>query len=158
VTSRTPRIAALAGAAALVLAACGGTDDAPDTGAGGIEVPAREAPTGGPTGDREDPGPSGGSGAADLPPRPQPGTCVDVPEAADGRYAVYDAGTAVVTREGDRLVLGDVRAAAGWTARVDDEEPDEVEIDFRRDGQDVLDLEVELDGARVRVEICADDD
>ncbi len=44
---------------------------------------------------------------------------------------------------------------------MDDEDDDEVEIDFRPDGQGdegVLDLEVEIDDGRVEVQICNDDD
>jgi hypothetical protein len=83
---------------------------------------------------------------------------VVVPEAADGSYTVYEAGTAVVTRDGDRLVLGEVSAAEGWTSRVDDQEDDEVEIDFRDTAGEVLDLEVEIDDGRLEIQICADDD
>ncbi|MQA15833.1 MAG: hypothetical protein GEV09_17245 [Pseudonocardiaceae bacterium] len=81
-----------------------------------------------------------------------------VPEARDGVYTVFEAGTAVVRREGDRLVLGEIRTNPGWTSRVDDDGSEEVESDFRRDGEDALDLEVEIDDGRVEAEICADDD
>lgn len=154
-----PRNAALViSAAVLSLTACG--DDGSATaepgptspGTASPAAPAPGTPTQTPTDDDT------GGETAGLPPRPAPGSCVDVAEAGDGRYLVYEAGSAVVTREGDRLVLGEVQAAEGWTARVDDEEADEVEIDFRRDGTDVLDLEVEIDDGRVEVQICADDD
>ncbi|WP_409332789.1 hypothetical protein [Trujillonella humicola] len=169
------RTALLIGASALVLAACGGDDGGGGTGGGG-ELPQTTDGTQPAPGSPEQPAPgtgtqdddaaggdaaggdAAGGDAAGLPPRPQPGSCVDIPVPDDGVYTVYDAGTAVVRFEDGRLVLGEVRAAEGWTARVDDEEPDEVEIDFRRSADEVLDLEVEIDDGRVEAEICNDDD
>lgn len=98
---------------------------------------------------------------AGLPPRPERDRCVDLPEAADGVYTVYEAGTATVTATDGRLTLVDVQAGDGWTSRVDDEEGEKVQVDFRPDGQDtqdVLDLEVEVDDGRVQVQVCNDDD
>jgi hypothetical protein len=40
---------------------------------------------------------------------------------------------------------------------VTDQEDDEVEIEFRRGGEEV-DLEVEIDDGRVEAEVCVDDD
>jgi hypothetical protein len=94
--------------------------------------------------------------------RPAPGTCVLVQAGAGDQYTVADAGTAVAGREGDRLVLGQVSPAPGWThevtdQEVTDQEDDEVEIEFRRGGEEV-DLEVEIDDGRVEAEVCVDDD
>jgi hypothetical protein len=165
VLTRTPRAALLAGASALVLAACGGGDDSPDGASGGVDLPATEDTQSAPDAQDQAPpdtgaqgGGAGGGDASGLPPRPERGSCVDIPVPADGVYTVYEAGTAVVTFENGSLVLGDVTAADGWTARVDDEGADEVEIDFRRGADEVLDLEVEVDDGRVEAEICADDD
>lgn len=168
--TRTPRTALLVGASALVLAACGGGSDSADGASGGVTLPpaadsaqpTADAGTA-PAPDAQQPTPDAGAAAAGddasgLPPRPQRGSCVDIPVPADGVYTMYEAGTAVVTFEGGRLVLGEVTAAEGWTARVDDQEPEEVEIDFRRSADDVLDLEVEVDDGRVEAEICNDDD
>lgn len=122
------------------------TDD--DTTAAGT-APTTTAPT------------TDAAAAAGLPPRPERDRCVDLPEAADGVYTVYEAGTATVTATDGRLTLVDVQAADGWTSRVDDEEGEEVQVDFRPDGQDtqdVLDLEVEVDDGRVQVQVCNDDD
>ncbi|WP_158220760.1 hypothetical protein [Mycobacterium lehmannii] len=47
--------------------------------------------------------------------------------------------------------------AEGWTHQVDDQEPEEVEISFRRGAED-LDLEIEVDDGRLEVSICNDDD
>ena len=52
-----------------------------------------------------------------------------------------------VTRDGDRLVLGEVTPAEGWTAEEVDTETDEVEVEFRN-GPDELDLEVEVEDDR----------
>jgi hypothetical protein len=89
--------------------------------------------------------------------RPARGTCLLVQAGAGDQYTVADAGTAVVGREGDRLVLGQVSPAAGWTHEVTDQEADEVEVEFRRGGEEV-DLEVEIDDGRVEAEVCVDDD
>jgi hypothetical protein len=148
---------------ALVLACCGGDGDADpaptpeETVTETVTEPAQEDT---PTTEPDDSDDNGGTqaGAAGLPPRPARGECVYIDVAGDGRYTVYDAGTAVVRREGQRLVLGRTRAAAGWTATVDDRERREVEIEFRSDSGEELDLEVEIDDGRVKAEICADDD
>ena len=70
---------------------------------------------------------------------------------------MYDAGSAVVTFTEGRLTLESVTPADSWTHRVDDQEPDEVEIAFRR-GAEELDLEVEVDNGRLEVSICNGDD
>jgi hypothetical protein len=141
---------------ALLLAGCNGGDDeaAPE--------PAPEtAPTLPPAPDQipaEDPdAPEEGAAAPDGPVRPAQGSCVDLPEAPDGFYRVFEAGSAVVTRDGDQLVLGEITPSEGWEARVDDQDDDEIEIEFFR-GNEELDLEIEIDDGRVEVEVCADDD
>ncbi|ODQ92068.1 hypothetical protein BHQ18_04325 [Mycolicibacterium flavescens] len=80
-----------------------------------------------------------------------------VEPAPDGRYRVFDAGSAVVTFAENRLTLQSATPAEGWTHRVDDQEPEEVEIAFRR-GAEELDLEVEVDDGRLEVSICNDGD
>ncbi|TKJ20923.1 hypothetical protein [Blastococcus sp. CCUG 61487] len=62
-----------------------------------------------------------------------------------------------VTREGERLVLGEVVPAEGWTAVEIDRDDDEVEVEFRGDGIE-LDFEAEIDDGRLEVEVCNDDD
>lgn len=172
-TSRTAAPAAVLGVAALALSACGGTDSGSTVGP--VEVGTETVPGSATTDDTGDgttssttddsttptAGDTGTAEAAGLPPRPERDRCVDVPEATDGVYTVYEAGTATVTVADGRLTLVEVQAADGWTSRVDDEDADEVQIDFRPDGQgsqDVLDLEVEVDNGRVEVRICNDDD
>ena len=101
---------------------------------------------------------TGADPAAPAAGRPAPDTCLALPEAADGRYTVADAGIVVVTRDGDRLVLGEITPAEGCTAEEVDTEADEVEVELRNDA-DELDLEVEVeDGGRLSVVVRADDD
>lgn len=80
--------------------------------------------------------------------------CERLQEAPDGVYR-FEAGEVDMSREGDRLVLGDVRPAEGWTHSVDEQGDDEIEIDFRRDGREI-DFEAEIDDGRLDIEICAD--
>ncbi len=107
-----------------------------------------------------DPEHTAARGAADGSRRPRPAgrnQCVRLEPAPDGRYQVYDAGSAVVTFADGRLTLESVTPAEGWTHQVDDQEPEEVEISFRRGAED-LDLEIEVDDGRLEVSICNDDD
>lgn len=55
--------------------------------------------------------------------------------------------------DGRQLELAEVRDAAGWTHRIDDEERDEIEIDFRRDDGRNVELEVELEDGRLKVQV-----
>lgn len=172
-SSRTASALAALGVAVLTLSACSDPepagDPAPVSSASGTDAGTDDTSTS----PSDDTSGTTGTGAPDdtasttasdgavagLPPRPEPDRCATVPEAADGVYTVYEAGTATVTVADGRLVLGEVQAADGWTSRVDDEGADEVEIDFRLDGAtDVLDLEIEIDDGRVDVQICNDDD
>lgn len=146
-----------------LLAACGGDADE-DSGSASETVTVTASPeataesptpTPTPTPSTQSPSPRGASG---LPPRPGQDECVDVRVRPDGRYTVYEAGTAVVRRVGPRLVVGKVSPRPGWTSRIDDRERDEVEIEFRASPRDELDLEVEIDDGKVEVQICADDD
>lgn len=138
----------LAPVAVLALAACGGGDGATDTAAGSSSTA--------PSASSEAPPAAGSSTPADAD-RPAPGSCVDLPEAPDGRYTVADAGTVTVDRDGDRLVLAAANPAEGWTADEVDRDDDEVEVEFRGDGVE-LDFEAEIDDGRLDVEVCSDDD
>jgi len=85
--------------------------------------------------------------------------CVEIVTPRNGRYRVYNAGTAVVRRDGGRLRVGSVEAAPGWQARVSDRgDDDDVEIEFRpRQRGAELELEVEIDDGRIESKICVDD-
>ncbi|MDQ2636877.1 MAG: hypothetical protein M3Y83_08390, partial [Actinomycetota bacterium] len=145
--SRSIAAAALAGAV-LLLPGCGSSGESQSTVT--VTEPAPATVT---TGEQ----PAAPQPGAAAPARPARDQCVRVDPAPDGRYQVFDAGSAVVTFADGRLTLQSVTPADGWTHRVDDQEPEEVEIAFRR-GAEELDLEVEVDDGRLEVEICNDDD
>src|SRR5690606_40349133 len=92
-----------------------------------------------------------------TPMRPARDQCVRIDPAPDGRYQVFEAGSAVVTFADGRLTVESVTPAEGWTHQVDEREPGEVEIEFRRDAEQ-LDLELDVDDGRLEVKICNDDD
>ena len=71
-------------------------------------------------------------------------------------YAVGDAGTVQVALRDGQVVLGDIVATAGWTYEVD-EEPGKAKVRFRR-GDEELQLEAEIEGNRLQVEIESGDE
>lgn len=84
------------------------------------------------------------------------GRCERLAETSDGVYPVSDAGEVELVVEGGAVRLAEARPAAGWTATDDLEDDDEeVEVDFRRDGREV-EFEAELDDGRLEVEVCED--
>lgn len=157
-TRRSWLLVVVAASSALLLSACGGAgDEEPGQGATVTETVTRaESPSPSDTEGTDDDGDGGDAG---LPPRPARDECVDIDPPGNGRYQVYDAGRAVVRRDGGRLRVGDTAPASGWTARVTDRGgDDDVEIEFRPRGNgDVLELDVEIDDGRVEAQICADD-
>lgn len=175
---RRPTPVLLAGVAAVLLAGCAGpaepvSGDAlqvgsptavgtPGEGLSGSPAPTSAAGpsasgTSAPATSAARPGAPTPVAPGGVEPRPAPGACVDLPEAADGVYRVADAGTVTVVRDGGRLVLADVEPATGWAAAVDHADGREVEVEMRRGGE-ALDLEVELEDGLVAVELCSDDD
>src|SRR5690606_35628303 len=64
-----------------------------------------------------------------------------------------DAGDVTLRVEGDRLVLVDVQPSDGWTHRVDEDDDDEIEIDFRDNGREI-DFEAEIDDGRLKIDVC----
>jgi uncharacterized membrane protein YkoI len=155
--------------AALLLVGCTAS---PDEDAASVELESSETPndaaadgTGdGSTGDggtgdddADDPDPAladedgadeDGTGDADL---------VDLAEAVPGTWPVGDAGTVTFALDGGALVLEDVSAADGWTAEVDEEDPDEIEVDFRRgDVEWEIEIEITDDGDTLEIEIDQD--
>nr|WP_090344430.1 hypothetical protein [Mycolicibacterium malmesburyense]CRL75945.1 hypothetical protein CPGR_03767 [Mycolicibacterium malmesburyense] len=149
--SRSIGVTALAGAA-LVLAGCDASSETQTT----VTV-TESAPTTQPQGGQSaPPGTAPQTGAA-APARPARDQCVRLEPAPDGRYQVFDAGSAVVTFADGRLTLESATPAEGWTHQVDDQEAEEVEIKFRR-GAEELDLELDVDKGRLEVKVCNDDD
>jgi hypothetical protein len=83
------------------------------------------------------------------------GEVVDLTTAVPGTWPVGDAGTVTFSLAGGRLVLEDVSTADGWTSRIDEEDDDELEVDFERDGVS-WEFEVEVDDGRLEVELRQD--
>ena len=119
--------------------------------------------TPGPSPGPPSPGPSSPPGATDSPgaaspgqvPRPAPGSCEPVPESADGRYVVADAGEVTLQLADGGLQLS-VSSSNGWGTSVHSED-DEAAVEFSRDGEE-LDFEAGRQGGRVVLRICDDDD
>jgi hypothetical protein len=150
---RTSRLRVLAvvpvtALAAAGLAACGGddADDAADTTA------TTSAPATQPADDTTTTAAGGGDTTASTA-APAPTGCQRLDPSPDDVYQVADAGEVEVRREGNSLVLGEIRPADGWTHTVDDQGDDEIEIDFRSNGREV-DIEFEIEGDRLDVEVC----
>jgi hypothetical protein len=70
-------------------------------------------------------------------------------------YAVSDAGQVVLTSDGDRLALADVRPAEGWAVRKSSAKDDKVEVELRADRK--VTFEAELDDDELEIEVCDDD-
>jgi hypothetical protein len=119
-----------------------------------VEASSPPVPTDAPNGTTDDP--TAGTAVSEPPPRPAIGSCQPVEATPDGLYLVADAGTAIVEQQGNRLIVGEVVPADGWTHAVEVESEDEVDVDFRMGELEVW-LEVELRGGEVRAQICADD-
>ncbi|MGK2950200.1 MAG: hypothetical protein ACSLFP_16635 [Acidimicrobiales bacterium] len=71
-------------------------------------------------------------------------------------YVVGEAGTVWIALRDGRVVVEDIVASEGWTYEVD-EEPDKVEVRFRR-GDDALKLEAELRDGQLQVEVESEDE
>jgi hypothetical protein len=71
---------------------------------------------------------------------------------SDGRWAVGDAGTVEFRVTDAGLELVEVVAASGWSATVDEDSFDEIEVEFRRGDQE-YEIEVEYDDGVLEVEI-----
>lgn len=143
-----------------VLVACGGDDEPESAAASTSSSPTSEesSPSTAPSTPSDSPGAPGSQGAVNpgkVLPRPAPGTCEPVAESADGRYVVADAGEITLRMEDGTLRLN-VSSANGWGTSVRSENS-EADVEFRR-GADELDFEAELEGGRLVLRICADDD
>ena len=73
--------------------------------------------------------------------------------AADNVFRVSDAGEVELAVDGNRLVLVDVRPNDGWSHRIDENDDDEIEIDFRDNGREI-DFEAELDDGWLKIDVC----
>lgn len=142
-----------------VLVACGGDDEPESAAASTSASPTSEesSPSSAPPSASDSPDASGSPGAASpgQVPRPQPGSCEPVAESPDGRYVVADAGEITLRMEDGALRLN-VSSSNGWSTSVHSENS-EADVEFRQ-GDDELDFEAELEGGRLVLRICDDDD
>lgn len=77
----------------------------------------------------------------------------DWDDAEDGTYFIGPAGEVEFERTGDELNLIEVRPAEDWDYRVDDDDDnDEIEVDFRNGPNDAS-FEAEVDDGRLEVDI-----
>lgn len=152
------RIPVVLAALALLATACQADDTSTttlDDGADAVEVTPDqgESPTAAPdstaTSNGDSDGPADGSAGDVIDVRSQhPVT------AGPGRWAIGDAGF-VEFDLADGLVLADVTESDGWSSRVDEESPDEIEVDFRRDNVDI-EVEIEWDDGTLEIDIDTD--
>ncbi len=139
-----------------VLVACGGDDEPESAAASTSSSPTSEesSPSSAPPSPSDSPDASGSPGEENpgkVPTRPAPGTCEPVPESADGRYLVADAGEITLRMEDGTLRLN-VSSSNGWSTSVHSENS-KADVEFRR-GDDELDFEAELEGGRLVLQIC----
>lgn len=85
------------------------------------------------------------------------GDVVDLTEAVPGTWPVGDAGTVTFSIVDGALMLDDVTASDGWMMAIDDQDPDEIEVDFAR-GNVEWEIEIELEDAGRILEIEIDQD
>ncbi|HSK90902.1 MAG TPA: hypothetical protein VK875_06290 [Euzebyales bacterium] len=161
------RLLALVGAT-IVLAACGGEDGTETFSVDNARTERDIAPatlTAPPSAD-----PTADTAGADDAATPEDATASDPADAAGqiagpdtaelrvaraGRWPVGNAGSVAFDVVDGRLVLGDVQAAEGWDAVTEEDDGDEIEVDFRRDAVR-WEFEVEIDDGRLEVEIRQD--
>ncbi len=162
-SSPVRRLIGLLSLLALALAACdGGTaTDEPDALDLTETSPSATAPPAGTPGAgteaTQDAGTPGDAGSQS----PAPGTASPAApsgtEAAGaGETQVVDAGQAgevdVQIVDGQRLELGELRLADGWTHQVEDSDPNEIELELRHTDGSEIDLDIELVGGRLEVD------
>jgi hypothetical protein len=171
------RTMTIVAAAALLLAACDSDDEPADSVSLDDEQPALDEPTvddEAPTTEDDDPGAGDGDGSdgdgsdgdgsdgddadaeveADGDEASTAADLVDLTEAVPGTWPVGDAGTVTFSIEDGALALEDVSANDGWSADIDEEDDDEIEVDFRQ-GDVEWQIEIELNdgGSTLEIEI-----
>jgi hypothetical protein len=167
-TSTTVRRLPMLTAGILLLAACSDGGDPTDPIELGSSEPgvAEEQPTDEPDGgtlgagaEDDAAGDATEPDAATDEPRSDGNTpgLVDLTEAIPGTWPVGDAGTVTFAIVDGALVLEDVAAADGWRADIDEQDPDEIEVDFRR-GDVEWEIEIELENGGTILEIEIDQD
>jgi hypothetical protein len=131
----------------------------------GVESAEDDPPAGDEAGDATEPSAedsddgSGTEGQQESPAADDGSGLVDLTEAVPGTWPVGDAGTVTFAIGDGALVLEDVTAADGWRADIDEQDPDEIEVDFRRDGVAwQIEIELEDGGTILEIEIDLDID
>ena len=82
---------------------------------------------------------------------------VDLTEAIPGTWPVSDAGTVTFAIVDNALVLDDVTANDGWTVDIDEQDPDQIEVDYLRDNTAwKIEIELEDGGSILEIEIDQD--
>jgi len=80
----------------------------------------------------------------------------DIKPAQSGTFAVGEAATVAVSGDGDRLVLGDVNLADGWSETSREVDDDDLELDFRRDGDgffELWEIHADLDDGQLEIQV-----
>lgn len=80
----------------------------------------------------------------------------DIDPAQPGTFSVGEAGTVEVDVQDGRLVLGEVTLTDGWTEVKRAVEADDIELDFRREGDGFFELwefHADLDNGTLEVEV-----
>lgn len=162
---RTPtsafRLASLV-AAGLLLSACTDADgdrlasidlDGPaEEESADLDAPDEDASEDGASEDTDATSEAGGDGTTSP-----DGEVVDLTEAVPGTWPVGDAGTVTFSIVDGALVLDDVTANDGWMMAIDEQDPDEIEVDFTRDNVEwEIEIELEDDGRILEIEIDQD--
>ncbi len=78
-------------------------------------------------------------------------------EVRDGVWAVGDAGEVEFSFENGALELIDARPNEGWSVEIDEQSPDEIEVDFES-GNVEWEMEIEVEGNQAEIEIDQDID
>jgi hypothetical protein len=102
-------------------------------------------------GDRSDD--SSGAASPGQVPRPAPGRCEPVPESADGRYVVADAGEVTLRLEDGAVQLA-VSSSDGWRVTAA-HSPVMAVVTFTRNDEKLV-LEAERVSGRLVIRICDD--
>lgn len=143
-------LAAFAATAILVTACQNGND------AAGPEQPVTPAPPEAPAETEDGDGDADGGGSTEESPAGAIDPRSDHPvEAQPGRWAIADAGFVEFGVADGGLELVDVTESEGWSARVDEDSSDEIEVDFTRDATDIQ-VEIERDDSALEIDIDTD--
>lgn len=155
----TRTLTTLTAASALAFAAIGcssdgdGDESSTDPGVTIVDTTTTEAET------TTEPDPAG-----DDAPEPEEGTAAGDGtvsaadgELTDGRWAVGDAGFVEFAVSDGALSLIDASPNDGWEVTIDEDAPDEIEVDFRRGNQE-YEMEIQLEGGILEIEIDLDID